>query len=220
MVAREANAESPAAAVFDCDGLLIDSGDCWRLAYERVLAREGRTLDSELLRSLGGASVRGAAVALRVDADALQLELALAFETAPLSARPGAHALLARLHGELALAVATNAPCELVAIALRRVDLSGYLPIVLSAERLREKPAPDVYLAACAALGVAPACAVALEDSPVGAAAALAAGLRLIYIPSAEQGGVSADVKAQRLDDEVVFAALGVREAGIRGAGG
>ncbi|HEV3093417.1 MAG TPA: HAD family phosphatase [Solirubrobacteraceae bacterium] len=220
MVAREANAESPAAAVFDCDGLLIDSSDCWRLAYERVLAREGRTLDGELLRSLGGASVSGAAAALRVDADAVGLELALAFETAPLSARPGAHALLARLHGRLALAVATNAPRELVAIALRRVGLSGYLPVVVGAEGLREKPAPDVYLAACEALGVAPGCAVALEDSPVGATAALAAGLRLIYIPSAELGGVPADVKARRLDDEVVFAALGVREAGVCGGAG
>lgn len=216
MAAGGGNAGPPAAAVFDCDGLLIDSADCWRLAYERVLAREGRTLDSELLRSLGGASVNAAAAALRVGADALRVELALAFETAPLSARPGAHALLERLHGELALAVATNAPRELVALALRRVGLSGYLPIVLGPEGLREKPAPDVYLAACEALGVAPERAVALEDSPLGAAAALAAGLRLIYIPSAEQGGVPADVQALRLDDEVVFATLGANAAGTR----
>jgi HAD superfamily hydrolase (TIGR01509 family) len=219
VVAIDANAQSPVAAVFDCDGLLIDSGDCWRLAYERVLAREGRTLDVELLRSLNGASVSAAAAALRVDPDVLQSELALAFKTVPLLARPGAHTLLARLQGRLALAVATNAPSELVAIALGRVGLSGYLPIVVDAERLPEKPAPDVYLAACEALGVSPACAVALEDSPVGARAALAAGLRLIYIPSAEQEGVSADVKARRLDDEVVFAALGVGAAQACGAG-
>jgi HAD superfamily hydrolase (TIGR01509 family) len=202
------------AAVFDCDGLLVDSAACWRLAYERVLAREDRTLDRALLGSLNGASVRSAAMALRVDAPALQAELRLAFERAPLAACAGAQALLARLRGRLALAVATNAPCELVGIALQRVGLSAYLPVVVGAEALPEKPAPDVYLAACEALAVEPARAFALEDSPVGATAALAAGLRLIYIPSGERGAVPADVRARRLDDEVVFAALGVRCAG------
>jgi len=45
------------------------------------------------------------------------------------------------------------------------------------------KPAPDTYLAACAALGVAPAAALAIEDSPHGVAAAKAAGLRCIAVP-------------------------------------
>ena len=47
----------------------------------------------------------------------------------------------------------------------------------------RAKPAPDLYLAACAALGVAPAEALAIEDSPNGIAAAKAAGLVCVAVP-------------------------------------
>lgn len=46
------------------------------------------------------------------------------------------------------------------------------------------KPAPDVYLAACDAVGAAPESSVALEDSPVGAFAARAAGLRVYGVPA------------------------------------
>ncbi|MDZ4826853.1 MAG: HAD-IA family hydrolase, partial [Actinomycetota bacterium] len=47
------------------------------------------------------------------------------------------------------------------------------------------KPAPDLYLEACAALGVDPRDALAVEDSPNGIAAAKAAGLRCIAVPHA-----------------------------------
>jgi HAD superfamily hydrolase (TIGR01509 family) len=201
-------ARVPEAAVFDCDGLLVDSASCWRLAYERVLAADGRSLDEERLVSLNGASVQTAAAALGVAAEVLQVELGLAFQTGSMSACPGAQRLLAQLHGRIPMAVATNAPEELIALALRRVGLSTYLPIILSADGMRAKPAPDVYLAACARLEVRADRAVALEDSPVGAAAAQAAGLSLIYVPSAEHGSVTSDLQARRLDDPAVLAAL------------
>ena len=47
------------------------------------------------------------------------------------------------------------------------------------------KPAPDTYLAACAALGVEPARAIAVEDSPHGVTAAKAAGLYCVAVPHA-----------------------------------
>ena len=45
------------------------------------------------------------------------------------------------------------------------------------------KPAPDIYLAACRALGAAPARSAALEDSPPGVLSARAAGLYVIAVP-------------------------------------
>jgi HAD superfamily hydrolase (TIGR01509 family) len=204
-------AGAPAAAVFDCDGLLIDSAACWRLAYERVLAGDGRRLDGELLASLNGASVRAAAAALGVAGEALLAQLCLAFATGPLTALAGAAALLERLRGRLPMAVATNAPRELAELALRRAGLSAHLPIVIGADAMPEKPAPDVYLAACERLGVQPQRAIAFEDSPIGAAAARAAGLRLVYIPSAEAGEVRADLQADRLDDGAVLALFDAR---------
>ena len=47
------------------------------------------------------------------------------------------------------------------------------------------KPAPDLYLRACAALDVSPEQAVAIEDSPNGVAAAKAAGLWCVAVPHA-----------------------------------
>src|SRR5262245_43733425 len=53
--------KSPQAAVFDCDGLLVDSQRCWDRAYARVAADRGRSLDDVRLERLVGASVAGAA---------------------------------------------------------------------------------------------------------------------------------------------------------------
>jgi HAD superfamily hydrolase (TIGR01509 family) len=46
------------------------------------------------------------------------------------------------------------------------------------------KPAPDVYLRACADLGADPARSVAIEDSAHGVAAAAAAGMAVVAVPS------------------------------------
>jgi pseudouridine-5'-monophosphatase len=47
----------------------------------------------------------------------------------------------------------------------------------------RGKPAPDIFLAAAESLGVPPASCVVVEDSPLGVAAALAAGMKVIGFP-------------------------------------
>jgi beta-phosphoglucomutase-like phosphatase (HAD superfamily) len=76
------------------------------------------------------------------------------------------------------------------------------------------KPAPDGYLAAAAALGADPAACVALEDSPPGVAAAKAAGMTVIGIPSFP--GVvldGADLVATSLSDAAVRLAVGLRAA-------
>jgi beta-phosphoglucomutase-like phosphatase (HAD superfamily) len=49
---------------------------------------------------------------------------------------------------------------------------------------LRAKPAPDLYLAACAGLGVRPDEAIAFEDSRNGMLAAQTAGMRCIVVPN------------------------------------
>jgi beta-phosphoglucomutase-like phosphatase (HAD superfamily) len=66
----------------------------------------------------------------------------------------------------------------------------------------RTKPAPDQYLAAAEALGVAPGEAVAFEDSVNGIAAAKAAGLRCVAVPNALAAGMDlsqADVQPDSL---------------------
>jgi beta-phosphoglucomutase-like phosphatase (HAD superfamily) len=72
------------------------------------------------------------------------------------------------------------------------------------------KPAPDVYLEACRQLGVRPADAVALEDSPTGVASARAAGLLVVGIPSVPGVSLDADLVADSLEDRAVRDALGL----------
>ncbi|MEZ4596648.1 MAG: HAD-IA family hydrolase [Chloroflexota bacterium] len=66
----------------------------------------------------------------------------------------------------------------------RQSGLAGRFDTVATGDEVAPKPAPDVYLAACRLLGVLPADAVGLEDSPTGVAAVKAAGMTCVAVPS------------------------------------
>ena len=100
---------------------------------------------------------------------------------APLHA--GARELVDALAGRVGLAVASNTAADLVRQALDAVGLSAFGVVVSGQDLGQPKPAPDVYLAACRALAVAPADAIAFEDSPMGVQSALAAGLFVVGVP-------------------------------------
>ncbi len=126
--------------------------------------------------------------------------------------RPGAVELVGAIRAAgLPLAVASNSPRRHLLAGLRRTGLQDSFNVVLGVDEVTEpKPAPDLYLTACARLGIAPDQAVALEDSPPGVAAARAAGVRVIGIPSIEGVVLAADVLAGSLADAGVYRALGL----------
>jgi HAD superfamily hydrolase (TIGR01509 family) len=98
---------------------------------------------------------------------------------------PGVVELLEALVGVVPVAVASNNGEGIVRAALDIVGLSHHFAAVVCAGGpYAGKPAPDVYLAAVAALGGDPARSIALEDSVVGATAARAAGCFTVGIPS------------------------------------
>jgi beta-phosphoglucomutase-like phosphatase (HAD superfamily) len=73
------------------------------------------------------------------------------------------------------------------------------------------KPAPDIYLAACRALGADPARSVALEDSPPGVRSARDAGMFVIAVPYFDDHDLDgASLIAPSLADPSVAAVLGV----------
>jgi HAD superfamily hydrolase (TIGR01509 family) len=202
------SAEWPCAAIFDFDGLLVDTAHCWHSAYGATLAASGRRLRPRVLATLAGASLAQAAASLEVPVDALRAQLALALACAPLDPLPGARELVRTLGARMPLAVATSGPGDLVERALARVGLEGFTLVVSAETQARAKPAPDVYEAACARLGVEPGDAVAFEDSPVGALAATRAGLTVVYVPS-DGLPAGADIEVARLDDPLLLAFLG-----------
>jgi HAD superfamily hydrolase (TIGR01509 family) len=211
----------PSAVVFDNDGLLLDTEPCWTLAEEALFAAYGRQFDLAAKQALVGTSPKTSAPILeRLLAGADSGErlserlyaLALTEIAAGAAPRPGAVELVARLRSAgLPLAVASNSPRRHLLAGLHRTGLHDAFDVVLGVDDVASpKPAPDLYLAACAGLTAQPADTVALEDSPPGVTAARAAGLRVIGIPSVAGVVLTSDLVATSLADAAVHRALGL----------
>ena len=204
--------------MFDCDGLLLETESCWTLAEEELFAVHGKVFGDEEKRTLLGTSLfHGSRILARLleqpdRADELGrdpldrverrlLEEAVAF--------PGAAELVAELRERTSVAVASNTPGRLVRGALVCAGVAELFEVVVTADQVAEpKPSPDVYLRACELLGAPPERSIALEDSPTGVAAARAAGMYVIGIPSFPGVELEADLVGVSLTDPRVRAAL------------
>ncbi|WP_436519600.1 HAD family hydrolase [Actinoplanes sp. HUAS TT8] len=183
-------AERPFDAVlFDCDGVLVDSeritnavlramlhelgwavseADCFRLFVGRALADEvgvitantGFTVTDEWIAEFRG-----------------RRNEALIRDLQPIPGAVAAAREIARLFdGNVACASGADRPK--IELQLRKVGLDETFAgrIFSGMEMPRSKPAPDVYLAAAAALAVDPACTAVVEDTATGVRAGVAAG--------------------------------------------
>ena len=180
------------AVIFDCDGVLVDSERlCWE-AWETVLARHGIALAAgDITHNLGLPDIEIAAYfAKRGPLPAPPLlvaeleELAEVLYATSVVAFPDATALVRRLAAEgVPLAVASNGTRVHVDAMLAAAGLTGLFDASAAVDEVaRGKPAPDLYLEAARRLGIAPTRCIAIEDSPVGARAALAAGMTTVGI--------------------------------------
>jgi HAD superfamily hydrolase (TIGR01509 family) len=217
------------AIVFDNDGLMLDTEHAWTRAETTLFERHGETFSSEHKRELIGSSRAQSAtkvermLALPGHGDALMDELhELVMEElmAGVPPRPGALELLRAVRAAgVPVGLASNSSREFVDRALSVAQLAdGHFDVVVTADDVEApKPAPDIYLAACAALGAAPERAAALEDSPPGVASARAAGMYVIAVPYfADTRIEGASLAASSLADPGVAAALGVSLADVR----
>ena len=81
------------------------------------------------------------------------------------------------------LAVASSSRRQALEWKLARFDLARYFQATVAGDEVAAgKPAPDVYLEAASALGVEPNRCLAVEDARNGAAAAVAAGMRVVVV--------------------------------------
>ena len=100
---------------------------------------------------------------------------------------PGAVDAVRELSARWPLAIASSAPKSLIEAVLDAAALRPAFAAAVSSEEVpRGKPAPDVYLAAAALLGVPPTACAAVEDSSNGLRSAAAAGLAVIAVPRPE----------------------------------
>ena len=201
--------------VFDNDGLLLDTEPCWTRAEIAVFERHGHEFDLQAKRALVGTAPETAArvlerlLELPGRGEVLGGELyALALEEIAAGAvpRPGAVELLDALDGRWPVAVASNSPRSHLLAGLTRTGLVDRFDAVLGVEEVADpKPAPDLYLRACELLRATPTGSLALEDSPPGVAAARAAGLYVLGVPSVAGVELEADVVFESLADPGVL---------------
>ena len=175
--------------IFDCDGVLVDS----EMVSNRVVARACTTLGWPMTTAEATALFMGlrlsdmppiveARLGKRVPEGWVeylrgQIIAALAREAEPV---PGAAAVL---RGVAALGVpycvASNSSREEMQVKFARTGLAALVEGRVHAARdvAAGKPAPDLFLAAAAAEGVAPGACLVVEDSVPGARGARAAGM-------------------------------------------
>jgi HAD superfamily hydrolase (TIGR01509 family) len=184
------------AVVFDFDGLVLDTETSIYVAWQEVFDAHGcepLTLE-EWAREVGSVRVLDLVGMLHeratrpVDIDAVQAaRVARRDELLAVEAvLPGVEAWLddAQRAG-LPVAIASSSEPEWVHGHLTRLGLRDRFGHVSAREEhIPPKPAPDLYLHACDALGVVPHHALAIEDSPNGVAAAKAAGLWCVAVPN------------------------------------
>jgi HAD superfamily hydrolase (TIGR01509 family) len=207
----------PAAVVFDNDGLLLDTESVWTRAEQDLFEQRGTEFTPADKRELVGtsAAIAGGILEKRLGepgrAEELIEELnvlVVAELERRVEAMIGARELLERLRERgTPLALVSNSPLRFVRRSIELAGFHEHFDVVVSAHEVAApKPAPDPYLEACRRLGVEPGPeVVALEDSPTGVAAARAAGLTVIGIPSIE--GIALEEAhhlAESLLDEVV----------------
>lgn len=183
------------AAIFDMDGLLIDSERAimraWLEAarrlgveiepagYLRVVGRDARESTAMLTAMCGGEPTYRAA-------ESIALSLIADDRCAPVfPAKRGAAELLQTLRGAgVPCAVASSSRHAEIRHRLGDVGVLHHFDAIAGGDEVpRGKPDPALYRLAAERLGIDAADCIAFEDSENGARAALAAGMRVVVVP-------------------------------------
>ncbi len=182
------------AAIFDMDGLLIDSERAIMDLWLRVTTSLGRPLaESEYVPVIGRAAAESAAILTAALGQDLAERAFAEVRSILLTADPaklfppkrGAREVLIRLRE-------TGVPCvaasSTVSSEIRRrlaaVHLLEFFPAVVGGDQVAKgKPDPALYLLASRSLATPPGQCLAFEDSDNGVSAAVAAGIAVVLVP-------------------------------------
>ncbi|MTD39822.1 hexitol phosphatase HxpB [Erwinia sp. CPCC 100877] len=205
------------AAIFDMDGLLIDSEPLWDRAELEVMAGLG----VDITRRGELPDILGLRIDMVVDlwyaqqpwqgtskaeatARIIERAVTLVEEKRPLL--PGVRKAIAQCKTMgLKVGLASASPMHMLERVLTMFELRDQFDALASAEHLPfSKPHPQVYLDAASKLEVAPVHCVSLEDSVNGMIACKAARMRSIVVPAVENRGdprwALADVRLESLE--------------------
>lgn len=182
------------AAIFDWDGVVIDSSALHERSWE-LLAEETRRIlpEGHFLLGFGKKNQLIIPTILNWTHDEAEIE-ALSIRKEELyrelvkeqgvTILPGARELLAALKGAgIPRAVGSSTPRVNLDAIFETTGLGDYFDAVVSAnDVIHGKPAPDVFLKAASFLGVEPAKCVVFEDALFGIEAAQRAGMKVVGV--------------------------------------
>lgn len=183
------------AIIFDMDGLLIDSEPVWFRARKELLGNLNLEWTWDLQRKTLGVStkdwveqlyniVSGAMTRNELQKGVTDRMLKY-YANGEVDVMPGADAALKYAKDNFKVGLASGSYKELLYSAVKVKNWASIFDEILSSDDMeRGKPHPDVYLETAKRLGVLPEECVVLEDSANGIKAGVAAGTKVITVPS------------------------------------
>lgn len=178
------------------DGLVLDTETGYRQAWQQAGDELDLNLTEDFLQSLAGQT--GGYVIRQLqhrcghgfDVEAFKRVSAerwtFLVQKQGIPLKKGFLTLLALIKQlELPFCLATNSRRGDALYCLELAGLGGVFPVIVSGDEVENpKPAADIFIHAARLLGLPAEHCLVLEDTPVGIAAAVAAGMPYIYVPS------------------------------------
>lgn len=189
------------AAVFDWDGVILDSSRHHEESWERLARETGQPLPAghfrrgfgrrniEIMRDMLGWSRDLEEIdQLSRRKEELYREVVQDWGIDPL---PGVEVWLERLaRAGVPCGIGSSTEEKNVRLGLEKLGLGKYFQVAVTAEHVnRGKPAPDVFLEVARRLGVEAGRCVVFEDAPAGVEAGRAAGMKVVGVTTTHPGG-------------------------------
>jgi HAD superfamily hydrolase (TIGR01509 family) len=185
--------ERPALAIFDHDGVLVDSLAFHQEAWLELGRREGLPISAEFIRATFGMTNPSIFRKLLGDSTdkalldrygAMKEECYRAVARGRITLMDGVRELLDMLTAaDVRLAIGSSAVRANLELTIESCGLVGRFAAIVALEDIdRGKPDPAVFLIAAGRAGAAPARSAVFEDAPVGIQAAKAAGMYAVGV--------------------------------------
>lgn len=208
------------SAIFDMDGVLVDSSEAHFQAWHRLGLQEGKPFTRELFQlTFGMHNQQIVPMWMEQEVDQVELDRLADWkestyrELVPALMRPipGVIDLIEALHQEgVTMAVGSSGPLPNIQLVLKQLNIAHYFSALSTGEDVRHgKPDPEVFLVAARRLGRPPARCVVLEDAPQGVEAARRGGMAVLGITSSR-------AEEDLLADRVVASFEGLGPADLR----
>lgn len=183
------------AAIYDLDGLIIDSEPIWQDAEIEIFAKYGVNITREMCKQTMGLRIDEAIAHWdneigfnSVDRENLKYEVidkvALLISERG-KALPGVVNSLERIYqSDLLIAIASSSYMKIINATIDKLEIRHYFDLIYSAEyEDYGKPHPGIFLNTAKQLGVKPFECIVFEDSANGVIAALAARMKVVAVP-------------------------------------